>query len=78
MAGTWLSVVEGFAGMRVRDGKLHFNPKLPQGWSELNFRIRFRDSLLSLKFTDNNSQIKLVEGTPANVVINGDDILASA
>jgi len=26
MAGTWLAIVQGFGGMRVKDDKLHFNP----------------------------------------------------
>jgi maltose phosphorylase len=49
MAGTWMSVVEGFAGMRVRDGKLRFNPFLPQKWKSFSFNIGFRDSLLTVK-----------------------------
>jgi maltose phosphorylase len=29
MAGTWMSIVEGFGGMRVKDNALHFSPKIP-------------------------------------------------
>jgi maltose phosphorylase len=27
MAGTWMSIVEGFGGMRIKDDTLHFSPK---------------------------------------------------
>src|SRR5688572_22468424 len=30
MTGTWMSVIKGFGGMRVRDGKLYFNPFIPE------------------------------------------------
>jgi maltose phosphorylase len=39
MAGSWLSVVEGFGGMRVEDDKLIFNAILPQGWKSYSFRV---------------------------------------
>jgi maltose phosphorylase len=42
MAGTWMSVVEGFGGMRVKDGVLSFNPLLPAEWMALSFKIGFR------------------------------------
>ena len=29
MAGTWLTVVEGFGGMRILDGKVLLNPLIP-------------------------------------------------
>ena len=29
MAGTWMSIVEGFGGMRIKEGLLHFSPKIP-------------------------------------------------
>ena len=46
MAGTWMSIVEGFAGMRVRDGKLILNPFLPKNWSSFSFKVFFRGALL--------------------------------
>lgn len=49
MAGTWMSVVEGFAGMRVRKDILHFNPFLPGKWNSFSFNILFRGSILNVK-----------------------------
>ena len=51
MAGTWMSIVEGFAGMRVRDGQLKFNPFLPSGWKAFAFSIGFRGHALKVKIT---------------------------
>jgi maltose phosphorylase len=49
MAGTWMSIVEGFAGMRVRDNKLSFQPFLPEQWSGFSFNIGFRGIQLKVK-----------------------------
>ena len=49
MAGTWMSVVEGFAGMQVRNGQLHFSPFLPQNWDSYSFNIVFRGVSINVK-----------------------------
>ena len=36
MAGTWLSVVEGFAGLRISESGISFAPKLPKEWNSLS------------------------------------------
>ena len=51
MAGTWMSIVEGFAGMRIVDDQLSFRPRLPKAWDDLEFRINFRDVILSVTIT---------------------------
>jgi maltose phosphorylase len=48
MAGTWMSIVEGFAGMRVENNLLSFRPNVPKAWSEIEFRINFRNIILSV------------------------------
>ncbi|MEM6316266.1 MAG: glycoside hydrolase family 65 protein [Bacteroidota bacterium] len=48
MAGTWLSVVQGFGGMRVRDGIPHFDPYLPENWKSLSFKIQFRGATIQV------------------------------
>ncbi len=57
MAGTWMSVVEGFAGMRVRDGRLKFAPFLPAEWQSFAFKIRFRGALLKVEINKKGVQI---------------------
>ncbi len=49
MAGSWLAVIQGFAGMRVKDGKLSFDPKLPEHWKSLSFKVNFRGEVVQFK-----------------------------
>ncbi|RZK41075.1 MAG: glycoside hydrolase family 65 protein [Pedobacter sp.] len=73
MAGTWMSVVEGFAGMRVRQNKLVFNPFLPEKWKSFSFTVGFRGA--SIKVDINTSEILIVNKTsePVNLVIREQD-----
>jgi maltose phosphorylase len=58
MAGTWMSVVEGFGGMRVRDGVLSFNPLLPHQWQAFSFQVGFRGALLNVRVSGDGVSIK--------------------
>ncbi|TCC92207.1 glycoside hydrolase family 65 protein [Pedobacter frigiditerrae] len=49
MAGTWLSVVEGFGGMRIKNNHLHLHPVLPEKWESYAFKIGFRQAIVTVK-----------------------------
>jgi len=74
MAGTWLSVVEGFGGMRVKNNAVHFEPQLPKAWKSLSFKINFRGSILELFVSESGSKVTLIEGQPVAVFLNGSAI----
>ncbi len=48
MAGAWMSVVNGFAGLRLETSNIpgesipHYKPYLPEAWDEYSFRVRHR------------------------------------
>ncbi|MCJ8209275.1 glycoside hydrolase family 65 protein [Mucilaginibacter sp. RS28] len=69
MAGTWMSVVEGFGGMRVRDNKLWFNPFLPAKWQSFSFHVGFRGALLNIKVSKAGVQISNQTSTEVSVVV---------
>ncbi|HEU4554837.1 MAG TPA: glycoside hydrolase family 65 protein [Chitinophaga sp.] len=71
MAGTWMSVVEGFAGMRVRNGQLHFSPFLPAKWQSFAFKIRFRGALLEIQVDKNGVHIYNYSAAEVSVHIHG-------
>jgi maltose phosphorylase len=78
MAGTWMSVVEGFGGMRVRDGKLSFQPFLPAKWQSFSFHIGFRGALLKIKVSKDGVQIKNLSGNEVAVIVYGKEQLVKA
>lgn len=70
MAGSWLAVVEGFGGMRMRGGVLSFEPRLPEAWRALSFRINFRGRVLAVRATHRSVEVTN-EGEPLDVAICG-------
>lgn len=62
MAGTWLAIVQGFGGMRVKDNKLHFNPQIPEKWNAFAFNILFRNNQLNIKVEKHRTIISNIKG----------------
>jgi len=71
MAGTWLSVVEGFGGFTVKDGTPCFNAKLPDCWSSLRFKLHFRGRLIEVSVKQGATEVRKLEGEPLEVNVNG-------
>jgi len=72
MAGTWMSVVRGFAGMKVKNGLLHLAPVMPDGWKGLSFKLHFRHRMLEIRATAMDCQVLRISGEPINVVVKGE------
>ena len=53
MGGTWMSFVQGFGGMRIKNGHLNFAPILPPKWEGYSFRISFRNALIKIEVSKN-------------------------
>jgi len=71
MTGSWLAIVQGFAGMRVIDDKLEFNPFVPKDWDGYRFHINFRGRLLSVSVTKEKTKIDLLAGDDLTIKLNG-------
>ena len=68
MAGTWMSVVEGFGGMRVKNGILSFDPLLPHKWDAFSFQVGFRGTLLKVRVSRDGVSIKNL--SDKDIVVN--------
>lgn len=71
MAGTWLSVIKGFAGLRVKDGELHLSPFIPKQWQSYSFRIEFRQRVLKIKVSRKGVEAILMEGESLSINLRG-------
>ncbi|HOD09997.1 MAG TPA: glycoside hydrolase family 65 protein [Flavobacterium sp.] len=75
MAGTWMSIVEGFGGMRVKNDALHFEPRIPKEWNGYSFKINFRNQILKVAVHQNETNFTLEGETAISVFVNGKEIL---
>ncbi|MGB5188664.1 glycoside hydrolase family 65 protein [Robiginitalea sp.] len=70
MAGTWMSIVEGFGGMRVIDDKLSFCPRIPKQWKSYSFKINFRHRILKVEVSSEGSQFYLDSNEQMSIRVN--------
>lgn len=67
MAGTWMAIVQGFGGMRVKNDCLHFNPCIPKQWKQFSFKVMFRNHLLQITAT--NEMIKIENQSKESITL---------
>jgi len=72
MAGTWMTIVEGFAGKRIKNGTLSFSPSLPEKWRSYSFKMLHRKSLLKITVESDTVTIKCEKGNQVNCLIYGE------
>lgn len=75
MTGSWLAIVQGFAGMRVKNNKLALAPFVPQQWDGYSFRLNFRGRLLSVTVDKKGTKLSLLTGKPLEIILNGKPIV---
>jgi maltose phosphorylase len=75
MAGTWMSIVEGFGGMRVRNNQLHFEPKIPIQWKGYSFKVNFRNTIVKVAVKQEGTNISIEGDSDVNVFVNGESQL---
>ncbi|MEC6748328.1 glycoside hydrolase family 65 protein [Marinilactibacillus sp. XAAS-LB27] len=71
MSGGWLSIVQGFAGMRTQTGSLSFAPYCPEQWNEYAFKLNYRERLLSVTVEKTVVTFRLETGEALNFEVFG-------
>ncbi|QWP75144.1 beta-phosphoglucomutase [Lysobacter sp. K5869] len=71
LAGTWLGLASGFAGLRAVDGVLHFAPTLPQRWDGFGFGLRWQGRRLRIDVRRDGVEYSLLDGAPLTVAHAG-------
>lgn len=77
MAGTWMGIVYGFAGMRMKGSQLHFNPKLPKAWKKYSFRVNYNGRLIEVEISRDHTEYRLIKGDPIVIYSGGREVRVS-
>ena len=75
MAGSWMGIVNGFAGMRTVNGILSFSPYIPPNWEMYAFNVLYRGSTLHVTVEHDRVNYKLLEGDEITIIHNGGEII---
>ncbi|MDD4081716.1 MAG: family 65 glycosyl hydrolase domain-containing protein [Eubacteriales bacterium] len=74
MAGAWLAIAQGFAGMRIADG-LSLSPRLPETWEGYAFSFSYRGRIIRLDVNITGGSLRLLKGEPLVIKVNGKETM---
>lgn len=74
MSGSWLAIVQGFAGMRYYNDKLCFKPFVPSQWQGYSFKMNYRGRLLEVNVSD-EIKLRLISGPSLKVKVYDQEVL---
>lgn len=69
MAGTWMAVIQGFGGLRVKNDELVLRPFIPSHWKSFSFNVMFRGAILKVNVGEDSITVTNETDTPAAVRI---------
>ncbi len=67
MGGSYMAMVKGFAGLRLRDDGVEIAPFLPEGWTGFRFLFQYRGSHLRFALEGDRYGLTLEQGAPVTV-----------
>jgi maltose phosphorylase len=73
MGGTWMNMVYGFGGLRIKENGLYLTPVLPKEWNGYSFILRYRGSKIKVTRKQDELTVNLLEGKPLHLRIWGKD-----
>ncbi len=75
MSGSWLAIVQGFAGMRYDHDQLKFKPFIPDNWDHYSFKINYRGRLIKVYVDHQETKISLLEGKDLEILVNDKKVM---
>jgi kojibiose phosphorylase len=71
--GAWMTIIHGFAGMKIRRGALTFDPWLPKKWQELSYTFSWQGNLIAVRVSHGSIALKIVAAKDKiiNVAVQG-------
>ncbi|MGI6746935.1 MAG: beta-phosphoglucomutase [Anaerovoracaceae bacterium] len=75
MAGSYLAVVYGFGGFRLKEHGISFAPILPPNWTGYRFKICYEDSHLIVEVQSHQCIFTLESGSAKQIMVYGKEYL---
>ena len=73
MGGSWMSIIEGFAGVRIFKEKLYINTKIPKNWDSYSFKLNIKNRKISVLINKHETKIELLLGEKIDIVLNNQE-----
>ena len=69
--GVWSALVYGFGGLRDHGGRISLDPRLPEDWEALTFRITLKDTRLRVDLRQHEVELTVEAGEEAMLAVRG-------
>lgn len=67
MGGTYMAIVYGFGGLRIKEDGLHLMPQLPKAWNGYRFRFLYEDARIEVQVQKDGYTVRLLEGSAKEI-----------
>lgn len=71
MGGTWMGIVFGFAGLRIKEDGLHIRPQLPDQWTRYSFHLQYFHHAIRVEVVKGELRLELQDGEKVEIFVNG-------
>jgi len=71
LAGSWLGLTWGFAGLRIVNGQLAFAPTLPVSWPGYRFNLHWQGCIVHVEVNSDGVHYQLQQGQRLDILHNG-------
>ncbi|WP_394553763.1 glycoside hydrolase family 65 protein [Agromyces sp. MMS24-JH15] len=72
--GVWAALVNGFGGFRDQEGVFSFDPRLPEDWERLTFRLTIHGTRVRVSIDQESIAFQIEEGDSVQLSVRGTPI----
>lgn len=72
MGGSYMGIVHGFGGFRLKDSGISFHPILPDKWEAYSFKICYRNRRLAIWVDQDTCRFTLEKGEEISIMVYGE------
>lgn len=69
MGGTYMAIVYGFGGLRIKETGVVLRPCIPDAWEGYTFRFLYRDASIEAEVCREECRVRLLSGSPKRLRI---------
>ena len=69
IGGVWIAAVMGFGGLRIREGGVTIDPRLPEAWDSLRYQVNFAGRWLEVEATHASVRVRLDDAATSEATL---------
>jgi alpha,alpha-trehalose phosphorylase len=76
--GVWSALVYGFGGFRDYNGEFTLDPRLPEDWTSLTFRVTLQGARVRVTVRQDELELEIEDGEQATLGVRGESVTVKA